>query len=492
MTWRDDTPEGKLDLLVSRRLPDDLDHPAVRRHASRPPPGTRSTTCPPPTCTRSCTPSPRRSTRRGRPRATSTPSTCHRPRVLGQAKTHLGTRRDLVSVPLLHDTPGQTAQPGGVVRDWRRGDVPADPGQTMPTLQIVERDYTAIADKLGAVGPLAEKLGFTVKDVTYELEHEVKRLVGDRRVVPLDDLEDRHRPAWDAGPPPTRASRRRDRRAAPSRRRCRASAARSPGPCGPRGGCAPFAENCCARRWKRSKSLLASHGGSIAGVKAWTNGCMSVEERSCFSYHVAAGRTMSDSSVVDVIRKSAESEQVELALGGLVAPPHLGRPRRRGVLAAHDVRWVPSRCLRKYSLPLAEEPMRFAAPEHQRARPVLRGVDVLDRRAEACRRAARSRRMRRGWPRCPRRPRPARPRRPAAGSRRTAGRTASSPAAPTARSCPPCACRPGGPRPEARRASRPSTRRCATGRCACTSTRCRSSCAAAASSRARWRGRSSR
>ena len=74
-TWRDEAPEGKLDLLVSRRLPDDLDHAALRRRAARRPPGTRSTTCPPPTCTRSCTPSPRRSTRRGRPRATSRPST---------------------------------------------------------------------------------------------------------------------------------------------------------------------------------------------------------------------------------------------------------------------------------------------------------------------------------------------------------------------------------------------------------------------------------
>src|SRR4029453_12725759 len=37
------------------------------------------------------------------------------------ARTHLGVRHDLVSVPLQHDTPGETAQPGGVVRDWRRG-----------------------------------------------------------------------------------------------------------------------------------------------------------------------------------------------------------------------------------------------------------------------------------------------------------------------------------------------------------------------------------
>jgi nitrate reductase / nitrite oxidoreductase, alpha subunit len=93
-----------------------------------------------------------------------------------QARTHLGVRKDLVSAPMQHDTPGETTQPGGVVRDWLRGDVAPVPGQTMPVLQVVERDYTAIADKLGAVGPLADRLGFTVKNVTFDLEHEVERL----------------------------------------------------------------------------------------------------------------------------------------------------------------------------------------------------------------------------------------------------------------------------------------------------------------------------
>ena len=46
-----------------------------------------------------------------------------------QAETHLGTRHDLVAVPLQHDTPGETAQPGGVVRDWARGDVEPIPGR---------------------------------------------------------------------------------------------------------------------------------------------------------------------------------------------------------------------------------------------------------------------------------------------------------------------------------------------------------------------------
>ena len=44
------------------------------------------------------------------------------------ARTHLGVRRDVVAVPLQHDTPGETAQPGGRVLDWRAGEVEAVPG----------------------------------------------------------------------------------------------------------------------------------------------------------------------------------------------------------------------------------------------------------------------------------------------------------------------------------------------------------------------------
>jgi len=92
------------------------------------------------------------------------------------AEVHLGTRRDLVSVPLTHDTPGETKQPGGVVRDWKEPGVQAVPGVNTPIFTVVERDYTAIADKLASVGPLADSLGFTVKDVNYRLEEQVEAL----------------------------------------------------------------------------------------------------------------------------------------------------------------------------------------------------------------------------------------------------------------------------------------------------------------------------
>ena len=99
-----------------------------------------------------------------------------------QAKTHLGVRKDLVSVPLQHDTVGQTAQPGGRSIDWRRDGI-AVPGKTMPVFQIVERDYTAIADKLAAVGPLADSLGFTVKNVTYDVKRQSERLAKSNGVM---------------------------------------------------------------------------------------------------------------------------------------------------------------------------------------------------------------------------------------------------------------------------------------------------------------------
>jgi len=92
------------------------------------------------------------------------------------ARTHLGVRRDLVSVPLMHDTAGETAQPGGRVVDWRESGAAGVPGRTMPVFQVVERDYTTIADKLATVGPLADSLGFTVKNVTYRVDEEVAYL----------------------------------------------------------------------------------------------------------------------------------------------------------------------------------------------------------------------------------------------------------------------------------------------------------------------------
>jgi nitrate reductase alpha subunit len=175
VTWREDIPEGKLDLLVSAdfrmtstTLLSDIVLPAATWYEKHDLSSTDmhpfvhafSPAIDPPW------------------EAKSDFDTFHAiaRKLSDMARTHLGTRRDIVSVPMQHDTPGQTSQPGGVVHDWRTDDFPAVPGKTMPVLQVVERDYTAIADKLGTLGPLADRLGFTVKGVTYDVSHEVERL----------------------------------------------------------------------------------------------------------------------------------------------------------------------------------------------------------------------------------------------------------------------------------------------------------------------------
>ncbi|MEC0239193.1 nitrate reductase subunit alpha [Paenibacillus dokdonensis] len=70
------------------------------------------------------------------------------------AKTHLpGVYKDLVTTPLAHDSINEIAQPYGEVKDWRKGEIEAIPGKTMPNLTVVERDYTKIYDKFVTLGP---------------------------------------------------------------------------------------------------------------------------------------------------------------------------------------------------------------------------------------------------------------------------------------------------------------------------------------------------
>ena len=94
------------------------------------------------------------------------------------AKDHLGTRTDVVLGALQHDTPGAMAYRGGTEHDWRdTGEVPVA-GKTMGPLAVVERDYTAIAAKWSALGPLVDRLGVTTKGITTRPDKEVAELAG--------------------------------------------------------------------------------------------------------------------------------------------------------------------------------------------------------------------------------------------------------------------------------------------------------------------------
>ncbi|MFI0503812.1 nitrate reductase subunit alpha [Streptomyces albogriseolus] len=93
-----------------------------------------------------------------------------------QAAGHLGVRKDVVAAALQHDTPDEMATPHGRVLDWRAGECEPVPGRTMPKLVTVERDYAAVADKMGALGPLLDSLGATTKGVTFEVDRELEYL----------------------------------------------------------------------------------------------------------------------------------------------------------------------------------------------------------------------------------------------------------------------------------------------------------------------------
>ena len=100
------------------------------------------------------------------------------------AQGHLGLRQDLVSVPLLHDTQDEMAVPGGVVRDWRTGEVDLIPGKTAPKFVVVKRDYTEIGAKMSALGPLTETLGMVTKGVSFSPADEVRELARINGVIP--------------------------------------------------------------------------------------------------------------------------------------------------------------------------------------------------------------------------------------------------------------------------------------------------------------------
>jgi nitrate reductase alpha subunit len=91
------------------------------------------------------------------------------------AAEHLGVRHDLVAVPLQHDTPDELATPRGVV---------ADGEATAPKLVMVERDYGAVADKMAALGPLLDRLGATTKGVHFEVDAEIEYLKRTNGVIP--------------------------------------------------------------------------------------------------------------------------------------------------------------------------------------------------------------------------------------------------------------------------------------------------------------------
>ncbi len=87
----------------------------------------------------------------------------------------LGEEEDVVLTPILHDTPGEIAQPMDVA-DWGKGETEPVPGKTMPQVAVVKRDYPNLYKRFTALGPLMDKIGNGGKGIAWKTGEEVDHL----------------------------------------------------------------------------------------------------------------------------------------------------------------------------------------------------------------------------------------------------------------------------------------------------------------------------
>ncbi|MEV6306610.1 nitrate reductase subunit alpha [Actinoplanes sp. NPDC051861] len=104
-------------------------------------------------------------------------------RVSELAVTHLGVRTDVLAAPLQHDTPDELAMPSGRVRDWKFGECSPVPGVSMPKLITVSRDYTQLGRRMRTVGLLLDELGTTTKALTVNVNAEISYLKHQNGVI---------------------------------------------------------------------------------------------------------------------------------------------------------------------------------------------------------------------------------------------------------------------------------------------------------------------
>ncbi|MDO8635700.1 MAG: molybdopterin-dependent oxidoreductase, partial [Dehalococcoidia bacterium] len=83
--------------------------------------------------------------------------------------------KDIVAVPLQHDTIDEIAQPE--VKDWTRGECNPIPGKTMPHLKIVERDYVNLYKRFISFGPLARQNGIGAHGVRWGIRDDYDELL---------------------------------------------------------------------------------------------------------------------------------------------------------------------------------------------------------------------------------------------------------------------------------------------------------------------------
>ncbi|TCJ39089.1 nitrate reductase subunit alpha [Parafrankia sp. BMG5.11] len=96
----------------------------------------------------------------------------------------LGVEHDVVLTPIQHDTPGEMAQ-AYEPKDWLKGECEPIAGQTMPNVQLVERNYPETFARFTSMGPLLEQLGNGGKGIGWNADKEIG-LLGDLNGRVLD------------------------------------------------------------------------------------------------------------------------------------------------------------------------------------------------------------------------------------------------------------------------------------------------------------------
>lgn len=106
----------------------------------------------------------------------------------GLAAKHLGVKKDVVALPMQHDSAMELAQPFGQVKNWKRGECDPIPGKTMAAIKVVERDFAQTYNKYIGLGPLMTKAGNNVKGIDWNTEQEYKELASLNGTVKLEGV----------------------------------------------------------------------------------------------------------------------------------------------------------------------------------------------------------------------------------------------------------------------------------------------------------------
>ena len=74
--------------------------------------------------------------------------------------------KDVVVVPLAHDTPAEISQPK--IQDWYNGEVEAIPGKTMPGIKVMTRNYADLYKQFISLGPQVKANGLGAHGTHYD------------------------------------------------------------------------------------------------------------------------------------------------------------------------------------------------------------------------------------------------------------------------------------------------------------------------------------